>query len=41
MGRSGWDYVVEYRGDPAAAFEQLRAATLSTGDYFWDETSTG
>ena len=39
MGRSGWDYVVAYRGDPAAALEQLRAATLSSGDYFWDETS--
>lgn len=39
MGRSGWDYAVEYRGDPAAALDQLRAATLASGDYFWDETS--
>lgn len=39
MGRSGWDYVVEYGGDPAAALEQLRTSTLAAGDYFWDETS--
>jgi hypothetical protein len=39
VGRSGWDYVFDYHGDPGAALEQLRAATLSAGNYFWDETS--
>jgi hypothetical protein len=39
VGKSGWDYVVEYGGDPAAALEELRAATLASGDYFWDDSS--
>jgi hypothetical protein len=39
VGRSGWDHIVEYRGDPAAALADLRAATLASGDYFWDDSS--
>src|SRR3954471_22188383 len=39
VGRSGWDYVVEYRGDPAGALAELRAATLAGGDFYWEDES--
>jgi hypothetical protein len=39
VGKSGWDYVVEYRGDPAAALAELRAATLASGDFYWEDES--
>jgi hypothetical protein len=39
LGASGWDYVVEYPGDPAAALQALREQVLASGDYLWDDAN--
>jgi len=35
MGASGWDYVVAYQDDVAAALRELRARAFAEGDYYW------
>ncbi|MEU4194169.1 hypothetical protein AB0E69_19905 [Kribbella sp. NPDC026611] len=37
MGASGWDYVVAYDGDVAAALVECRTRTFADGDLYWDE----
>jgi hypothetical protein len=37
VGASGWDYVVGYHGDPAAALQALREEVLASGDFLWDD----
>ncbi len=35
MGASGWDYVVAYQDDVAAAMRELQARVFDEGDYYW------